>query len=117
MAASTVIGADGKSVPSTVRTSSGTFLPWAYDRIVYRVESRVAEVTGIPTGANAARILKAREKTPSCPFWMIAENQEDLQILRYGVGQEYQPHHDWCAHSLSSLSLLNSEAITKGACV
>lgn len=51
MALSTVVDGKGGTIPSAVRTSSGTFLPQAYDAVVRRVEKRVAFVTRLPAGA------------------------------------------------------------------
>jgi prolyl 4-hydroxylase len=62
----------GGSVDSDVRTSSGTFLRYAQDEIVSRIEERIAHVTMLPY-----------------------ENGESLQILRYVDGQEYKPHTDY----------------------
>lgn len=45
------------------------------DPKVQRVMQRIADVTGIPT-----------------------ENYEDLQLLKYGVGQFYKAHHDYIGH-------------------
>ena len=51
MEKSTVVdSATGKSVPSNVRTSSGTFLGKGQDEIISRIEKRVAQVTMIPIG-------------------------------------------------------------------
>ena len=47
---SVVDSATGKSVPSEVRTSSGTFLGKGQDDIISRIEKRVAQVTMIPVG-------------------------------------------------------------------
>ena len=70
---STVVDSStGKSIPSKVRTSSGTFLSKGQDEIISRIEKRVAQVTMIPL-----------------------DNQEGLQILNYQNGQEYQPHYDF----------------------
>jgi prolyl 4-hydroxylase len=62
----------GGSVDSDVRTSSGTFLRYAQDDIVSRIEERIAHVTMLPY-----------------------ENGESLQILKYVNGQEYKPHTDY----------------------
>lgn len=47
---SVVDNASGKSVDSTVRTSTGTFLAKAADEVIARIEKRVAQVTMIPLG-------------------------------------------------------------------
>jgi prolyl 4-hydroxylase len=62
----------GKSVDSTVRTSTGTFLSYQQDEIVSRIEERLAHVTMIPE-----------------------ENGESIQILKYVNGQKYEPHTDY----------------------
>jgi prolyl 4-hydroxylase len=55
------------------RSSQGMFFPpHPRDRILRRVERRIAEVTGLPV-----------------------ENGEAIQVLRYQVGGEYQPHFDY----------------------
>ncbi len=55
------------------RTSLGMFLPYNIkDETVKRIEKRIAKVTAIPR-----------------------ENGENMQILYYGVGAEYQPHFDY----------------------
>lgn len=73
MEASTVVDdATGDSVPSTVRTSSGTFLDYRQTDIVARIERRLAHITMIPE-----------------------ENGESLQILHYVNGQQYEPHWDY----------------------
>jgi prolyl 4-hydroxylase len=55
------------------RTSLGTWIPrTSQDKVVNKVWKRIAEVTHIPK-----------------------ENGEDLQILYYRVGAEYQPHYDY----------------------
>ena len=43
---------NGKSIPSDVRTSLGTFIPRSYDKIVDRIEKRVAEVTQLPASES-----------------------------------------------------------------
>ena len=51
MEKSTVVDSStGKSVPSEVRTSSGTFLGKGQDEVVRSIEKRVAQVTMIPVG-------------------------------------------------------------------
>ena len=55
------------------RTSRGFFIHnnWS-DPIVIGIEKRIATITGMPM-----------------------ENGEDLHVLNYGVGKEYQPHYDY----------------------
>ena len=48
---SVVDSATGKSVDSTVRTSSGTFLAKGQDDVVRRIEKRLSMVTMLPVGA------------------------------------------------------------------
>lgn len=55
-----------------VRTSEGTYFARGESETISRVERRIAEITGVPV-----------------------ENGEPLQILHYGVGGEYLPHHDF----------------------
>ncbi|KAI5418764.1 probable prolyl 4-hydroxylase 10 isoform X2 [Lathyrus oleraceus] len=62
----------GKSVLSSIRTSSGTFLSRGADKIVRNIEKRIADFTFIPV-----------------------EHGEGLQVLHYEVGQKYVPHLDY----------------------
>ncbi|KAH1072750.1 hypothetical protein J1N35_025078 [Gossypium stocksii] len=62
----------GKSEDSSVRTSSGTFLPRGRDKIIKSIEKRIADFTFIPV-----------------------EHGEGLQVLHYEVGQKYEPHYDY----------------------
>ncbi|GMH05071.1 hypothetical protein Nepgr_006911 [Nepenthes gracilis] len=62
----------GKSVESTVRTSSGMFLMKAQDDVVTGIEARIAAWTFLPE-----------------------ENGEAMQILHYEHGQKYEPHYDY----------------------
>ena len=57
---------------SGVRTSEGTYFQRGENAVVQRLEQRIAALTGIPV-----------------------EQGEPLQILHYGVGGEYLPHHDY----------------------
>jgi prolyl 4-hydroxylase len=55
------------------RTSLGTWIPsTTQDKKVKSIHKRIAEITGIPE-----------------------KNGEDIQVLYYGVGAEYQPHFDY----------------------
>lgn len=54
------------------RTSEGTFLPRGGSPLVERIERRIAALLDWPV-----------------------ENGEAMQILRYGPGAEYRPHHDY----------------------
>jgi prolyl 4-hydroxylase len=49
-ASSVVDNLTGKSVPSKVRTSTGTFFSMGEDEVIQRIEKRVAQVTMIPQG-------------------------------------------------------------------
>lgn len=73
MTKSTVVDNDtGKSVDSTVRTSTGTFFGRGQDEIIAAVEKRVSLVSHLPV-----------------------ENGEGMQVLHYKDGQRYEPHHDF----------------------
>jgi len=72
LAPSTVVGAGGTSVPSTIRTSAGMFLSKAVDKTLENIEYRIAAASGTPE-----------------------PNGEGMQILRYDVGQKYDPHFDY----------------------
>ena len=71
LAPSTVVGTNGP-VSSGIRTSAGTFLAKGQDAVVKRVEARMALAAGLPE-----------------------PNGEGMQILRYEVGQKYDPHYDY----------------------
>jgi prolyl 4-hydroxylase len=71
LARSLVVAANGTGVLDSVRTSSGTFLPKGQDSIVARVESRVSAATHLPVS-----------------------HAENLQVLRYELGQQYRAHWD-----------------------
>ncbi|PSC71217.1 putative prolyl 4-hydroxylase 6 isoform B [Micractinium conductrix] len=62
----------GKSMDSSVRTSSGTFLACGEDEVVRAIEKRISLITMIPE-----------------------ENGEAIQILKYVDGQKYEPHTDY----------------------
>ena len=61
----------GEQIHSS-RTSSGMFFKRGENELISRIESRIAALIN----------------------WPI-ENGENLQILRYGPGEEYQPHYDY----------------------
>ncbi|XP_051117857.1 probable prolyl 4-hydroxylase 6 [Andrographis paniculata] len=61
----------GQSMESTVRTSSGMFLKKSQDDVVSTIENRIGAWTFLPS-----------------------ENGENLQILHYEYGQQYEPHFD-----------------------
>lgn len=71
MKRSTVVGAGGKSVEDSIRTSYGTFLKRLQDPTVAAIEQRLATWTKLNVS-----------------------HQEDMQILRYGIGQKYGAHYD-----------------------
>ena len=64
--------ASGGTQVSDVRTSEGTFIERAEQPLIARIEARIAAITGVPV-----------------------ENGEPIQVLRYGVGARYLPHHDY----------------------
>ena len=101
---------NGKSIPSDVRTSLGTFIPRSYDKIVDRIEKRVAEVTQLPASESwtswigESRVLLSLDcgsfTNPTTVF-IIKGHQESLQILRYRAGERYEPHFDWFNDAVS----------------
>lgn len=69
---STVVDNDtGKSVPSAIRTSDGSFIARGADEVIADIERRIAEWSHVPV-----------------------EHGEGLQVLRYEVGQKYEAHMD-----------------------
>lgn len=81
MTKSTVVDNEtGKSVDSTVRTSTGTFFNRGEDEVIRRIEKRIAQVSHIPV-----------------------ENGEGIQILHYVDGQKYEPHHDFFHDKVNAL--------------
>ncbi|KAG9136956.1 hypothetical protein Leryth_013805 [Lithospermum erythrorhizon] len=80
MQKSTVVDtATGKSKDSRVRTSSGTFLARGRDKVIRKIEKRIADFTFIPV-----------------------EHGEGLQVLHYEVGQKYEPHYDYFADEFNT---------------
>eukprot|EP00195_Chlamydomonas_chlamydogama_P005831 CAMPEP_0202903772 /NCGR_PEP_ID=MMETSP1392-20130828/26225_1 /ASSEMBLY_ACC=CAM_ASM_000868 /TAXON_ID=225041 /ORGANISM="Chlamydomonas chlamydogama, Strain SAG 11-48b" /LENGTH=367 /DNA_ID=CAMNT_0049591101 /DNA_START=121 /DNA_END=1224 /DNA_ORIENTATION=- len=71
MQRSTVVGENGSSVLDDYRTSYGTFLNRYQTPVIARIQDRVAVFTRAPV-----------------------VHQEDMQVLRYGVGQYYHKHTD-----------------------
>lgn len=77
------VKADGsfEDIVSEGRTSSGAFCSYPSncrgDDVAQRIHDRIAKVTGIPAG-----------------------NSEDLQILKYEVGEKYGIHHDFVDQQL-----------------
>jgi prolyl 4-hydroxylase len=68
----TVDIATGGSEVNAARTSSGMFFGRGETALHQRIEARIAALVNWPV-----------------------ENGEGLQILRYGPGAEYRPHHDY----------------------
>lgn len=62
----------GGDVVHEARTSQGLCFVRGENALCARIEARIAALTGWPL-----------------------ENGEGLQVLRYGVGAEYKPHHDY----------------------
>lgn len=71
MKRSSVVGNNGSSDIQDYRTSYGTFVSRVHDPVIQTVLQRVATWVKAPV-----------------------ENHEDLQVLRYGVGQKYGAHTD-----------------------
>lgn len=71
MRRSTVVGANGSSVLDEYRTSFGSFVKRQSDPVVSAITNRIAEWTKLPE-----------------------IHQEDMQVLRYGQGQQYRVHMD-----------------------
>lgn len=73
MSRSQVVDANsGASKTDVSRTSYGTFFKRGENELVAAIERRISERVGIPI-----------------------EHGEGLQVLRYGVGEEYKPHQDY----------------------
>lgn len=72
--ASKVVDEQNKGETSDPRRNSrGYFIPHnGNDRILNDIEKRIASITGMPK-----------------------ENGENLHVLCYGIGGEYQPHYDY----------------------
>lgn len=79
LAPSTVVGSEGSSVSSQIRTSAGMFLRKKQDNIVSAIEQRIARLSGFPE-----------------------ENGEGMQILRYDKGQKYDAHYDYFHDAVNS---------------
>jgi len=67
----------GEGKLDDVRTSWGMFLDTAETPMVKAIEERVAEWAQVPV-----------------------RNQEQLQVLRYGLGQQYSEHYDSFEHAV-----------------
>ncbi len=73
LARSSTVNLDtGADEVHAARTSQGVFLRRGENALVARIEARIAALLEWPV-----------------------ENGEAMQVLRYGVGAEYQPHHDY----------------------
>ena len=70
----TVDPATGGDLVHEARTSEGMYFVRGDNPLCERIEARLAALTGWPV-----------------------ENGEGLQVLRYGVGAQYRPHHDYFA--------------------
>ncbi|KAJ7953174.1 Prolyl 4-hydroxylase alpha-like protein [Quillaja saponaria] len=80
MQKSTVVDSEtGKSKDSRVRTSYGTFLARGRDKVIRKIEKRIADFTFLPV-----------------------EHGEGLQVLHYEVGQKYEPHYDYFLDEFST---------------
>lgn len=72
LARSKTFSKDGGSVENPIRTSYGMFFKRGETPLVDYIERKISAFTGIPV-----------------------DHGEGLQVLRYEVGQEYKPHHDY----------------------
>ncbi|KAL8515464.1 hypothetical protein ACS0TY_014235 [Phlomoides rotata] len=70
----------GEGKLSEVRTSSGMFISKGQDPIIAGIEDKIATWTFLPK-----------------------ENGEDLQVLRYEPGQQYEPHFDYFVDKVNIL--------------
>ena len=69
----------GGGAVNGARTSAGMFFERGENELVTRIEARIAQ------------LLK----------WPV-EHGEGLQVLRYGPGNEYQPHHDYLSRPIGA---------------
>lgn len=83
---STVVDeASGSSTKSTVRTSQGMFIPKTEPHPVLQfIQRKLSRISYMPT-----------------------EHAEDMQILKYEVGEEYEPHFDFFDSSTTHHSVLD----------
>ncbi len=74
LARSEIVDNDGvvEGVVDERRTSEGAYLTNFSDRIVQRIERRIARLTNT-----------------------LVSNGEPMEVLHYGVGGEFKPHHDY----------------------
>jgi prolyl 4-hydroxylase len=63
---------------STTRTSSNTWLPRSTSPLIETIFCRVADALGIDQS-----------------LLTFARNAEDIQVVHYNPGEEYQAHYDW----------------------
>ncbi|CAN0924406.1 Probable prolyl 4-hydroxylase 7 [Linum grandiflorum] len=83
----------GKSIESEVRTSSGTFLSKAQVsfsmlQLSFRIEPHCC--SGLMD-----EVVAAIEQRIAAWTFLPVENGEAIQILRYELGQKYEPHYDY----------------------
>ena len=98
MTKSTVVDNEtGKSMDSTVRTSTGTFFGRGQDEVIHGIEKRIALVRrGLSIPADCcSSCFSFTPLTLLQVSHLPAENGEGLQILHYVNGQKYEPHHDF----------------------
>jgi prolyl 4-hydroxylase len=69
---STVVDGKGGGRVDSVRTSKGMFIRRRKNALVEAISQRAAQITMVP-----------------------AVHQEDMQVLKYDVGEHYLPHSDW----------------------
>jgi prolyl 4-hydroxylase len=62
----------GESMENPIRTSHGMFFRRGETPLIAYIEQKISAITGVPI-----------------------DHGEGLQVLRYEVGQEYKPHHDY----------------------
>lgn len=72
LARSTVVGDDGSSVPHVARTSSGSWLRPDETPLCAALDARITALLDWPQACT-----------------------ESIQVLRYGLGEEYIPHQDY----------------------
>lgn len=77
----------GKSVVNNSRTSHGMFFKRGETLLIKEIEQRISDLTGIPV-----------------------DHGEGIQVLRYEVGQEYKPHHDYFDPKLAGFKATLDEA-------
>nr|APU50758.1 prolyl 4-hydroxylase subunit alpha-1-like protein 359 [Saccoglossus kowalevskii] len=76
MATSVTIGKDGIQTPSTdIRVSKGAWLKDEENVVVRRVDKRIEYLTGLST--------------------LEPDHAEQLQVVNYGIGGQYDPHYDF----------------------